>query len=94
MLRTGFGDTMQTSRLWAVICLTVLMGPLVGSLTVPLLITFAWRMGFRFCPKAKPWTFRNKMDGAGLLTNVRGGSGRHLTKMETTFMIRFKIQIS
>ena len=35
MLRTGFGDTMQTRRLWAVICLTVLMGPLVGSLTVP-----------------------------------------------------------
>ena len=26
---------MQTRRLWAVICLTVLMGPLVGSLTVP-----------------------------------------------------------
>ena len=35
MLRTGFGDTMQTRRLWAVICLTVLMGPLVGSLSVP-----------------------------------------------------------
>ena len=35
MLRTGFGDTMRTRRLWAVICLTVLMGPLVGSLTVP-----------------------------------------------------------
>ena len=35
MLRTGFGDTMQTRRLWAVICLTVLMGPLVGSLGVP-----------------------------------------------------------
>ena len=35
MLRTGFGDTMQTRRLWAVICLTVLMGPLVGSVTVP-----------------------------------------------------------
>ena len=35
MLRTGFGDIMQTRRLWAVICLTVLMGPLVGSLTVP-----------------------------------------------------------
>ena len=35
MLRTGFGDTMQTRRLWAVICLTVLMGPLVGSLTIP-----------------------------------------------------------
>ncbi|DAC17903.1 MAG TPA: hypothetical protein D7H90_04800 [Candidatus Poseidoniales archaeon] len=35
MLRTGFGDTMQTRRLWAVICLAVLMGPLVGSLTVP-----------------------------------------------------------
>ena len=35
MLRTGFGDTMQTRRLWAVICLTVLMGPLIGSLTVP-----------------------------------------------------------
>ena len=35
MLRTGFGDTMKTRRLWAVICLTVLMGPLVGSLTVP-----------------------------------------------------------
>ncbi|MDP6865633.1 MAG: S8 family serine peptidase [Candidatus Poseidoniaceae archaeon] len=26
---------MQTRRLWAVICLSVLMGPLVGSLTVP-----------------------------------------------------------
>ena len=26
---------MQTRRLWAVICLTVLMGPLVGSLTIP-----------------------------------------------------------
>ena len=35
MQRTGFGDIMQTRRLWAVICLTVLMGPLVGSLTVP-----------------------------------------------------------
>ena len=35
MLRTGFGDTMQTRRLWAVLCLTVMMGPLVGSLTVP-----------------------------------------------------------
>ena len=35
MLRTGFGGIMQTRRLWAVICLTVLMGPLVGSLTVP-----------------------------------------------------------
>ena len=35
MLRTGFGDTMQTRRLWAVLCLTVLMGPLIGSLTVP-----------------------------------------------------------
>ena len=35
MLRTGIGDIMQTRRLWAVICLTVLMGPLVGSLTVP-----------------------------------------------------------
>ena len=35
MLRTGFGDTMQTRQLWAVICLTVLMGPLVGSLSVP-----------------------------------------------------------
>ncbi len=32
---TLFGDNMQTRRLWAVICLTVLMGPLVGSLTVP-----------------------------------------------------------
>ena len=35
MQRTGFGGIMQTRRLWAVICLTVLMGPLVGSLTVP-----------------------------------------------------------
>ncbi len=35
MLVTLFGDDMQTRRLWAVICLTVLMGPLVGSLTVP-----------------------------------------------------------
>ena len=35
MLVTLFGDIMQTRRLWAVICLTVLMGPLVGSLTVP-----------------------------------------------------------
>ncbi|OUV38036.1 MAG: hypothetical protein CMA18_001880 [Methanobacteriota archaeon] len=35
MLRTCFGDTMQTRRLWAVLCLTVLMGPLIGSLTVP-----------------------------------------------------------
>ena len=26
---------MQTRRLWAVLCLTVLMGPLIGSLTVP-----------------------------------------------------------
>ena len=26
---------MQTRRLWAVICLAVLMGPLIGSLTVP-----------------------------------------------------------
>ena len=26
---------MQTRRLWAVLCLTVMMGPLVGSLTVP-----------------------------------------------------------
>ena len=35
MLVNPFGDIMQTRRLWAVICLTVLMGPLVGSLTVP-----------------------------------------------------------
>ncbi|MAR46940.1 MAG: hypothetical protein CMA41_03950 [Euryarchaeota archaeon] len=35
MQRTVFGDIMQTRRLWAVICLSVLMGPLVGSLTVP-----------------------------------------------------------
>ena len=26
---------MQTRRLWAVLCLTVLMGPLIGSLTIP-----------------------------------------------------------
>ncbi|MGB2175730.1 MAG: S8 family serine peptidase, partial [Candidatus Poseidoniaceae archaeon] len=30
-----FGDIMQIRRLWAVLCLTVLMGPLIGSLTVP-----------------------------------------------------------
>ena len=35
MQRIVFGDIMQTRRLWAVICLSVLMGPLVGSLTVP-----------------------------------------------------------
>ena len=35
MQRTVFGDIMQIRRLWAVLCLTVLMGPLVGSLTVP-----------------------------------------------------------
>ena len=35
MQRTVSGDIMQTRRLWAVICLSVLMGPLVGSLTVP-----------------------------------------------------------
>ena len=35
MQRIVFGDTMQIRRLWAVLCLTVLMGPLVGSLTVP-----------------------------------------------------------
>ncbi|MBM54600.1 MAG: hypothetical protein CMB36_06170 [Euryarchaeota archaeon] len=35
MLRTCFGDTMRTRRLWAVLCLTVLMGPLIGSLTLP-----------------------------------------------------------
>ena len=35
MQRIVFGDIMQTRRLWAVLCLTVLMGPLIGSLTVP-----------------------------------------------------------
>ena len=35
MLTTSFGDDMQTRRLWALICLAVLMGPLIGTLTVP-----------------------------------------------------------
>ena len=35
MLATSFGDDMQTRRLWALICLAVLMGPLIGTLTVP-----------------------------------------------------------
>ena len=35
MLTTSFGDDMQTRRLWALICLTVLMGPMIGTLTVP-----------------------------------------------------------
>ena len=35
MLTTSFGDDMQTRRLWALICLAVLMGPMIGTLTVP-----------------------------------------------------------
>ena len=95
MLRTGFGDTMQTRRLWAVICLTVLMGPLVGSLTVPPSDYIRLENEAQILPEGQTLgPSRNRMDGAGLLTNVHGGSDRRLTKMETASMIRSKIQIS
>jgi len=53
MLRTYFGDTMQTRRLWAVICLTVLMGPLVGSLTVPPSDYIRLENGVQILPKGQ-----------------------------------------
>ena len=90
MQRTGFGDIMQTRRLWAVICLTVLMGPLVGSLTVPPSDYVRLDNEVQIFLKVKRSLSRNKTAGDGLLMNVHGGSVPRLIKTGTKSTIRFK----
>ena len=70
MQRTGFGDIMQTRRLWAVICLTVMMGPLVGSLTVPPSDYVRLDNGVQILPEGQTLTIPEQ-DGWGWVVDER-----------------------
>jgi len=61
---------MQTRRLWAVICLTVLMGPLVGSLTVPPSDYIRMGNGVQILPDGQTLTIPEQ-DGWGWVSDER-----------------------
>ena len=70
MLTTSFGDDMQTRRLWALICLTVLMGPMIGTLTVPPSDYVRMDNGIQILPEGQTLTVP-KQDGWGWIVDER-----------------------
>ena len=70
MLTTSFGDDMQTRRLWALICLTVLMGPMIGTLTVPPSDYVRMDNGIQILPEGQTLTVPEQ-DGWGWIVDER-----------------------
>ena len=70
MLTTSFGDDMQTRRLWALICLTVLMGPMIGTLTVPPSDYVRMDNGIQILPEGQTLTVPEQ-DGWGWIVDGR-----------------------
>ena len=70
MLTISFGDDMQTRRLWALICLTVLMGPMIGTLTVPPSDYVRMDNGIQILPEGQTLTVP-KQDGWGWIVDER-----------------------
>ncbi len=61
---------MQTRRLWAVLCLTVLMGPLIGSLTVPPSDYIRFENNVQILPDGQTLTIPEQ-DGWGWIVDER-----------------------
>lgn len=70
MLTISFGDDMQTRRLWALICLTVLMGPMIGTLTVPPSDYVRMDNGIQILPEGQTLTVPEQ-DGWGWIVDER-----------------------
>ena len=70
MLTTSFGDDMQTRRLWALICLAVLMGPMIGTLTVPPSDYVRMDNGIQILPEGQTLTVPEQ-DGWGWIVDER-----------------------